>query len=70
MCASCGLPQRQTARSLTALCGNLLRFPDQLDLPAELTEEENAFSEELIDRIEKSARRFLDMALQLPGIVL
>jgi len=70
MCASCGLPQRQTARSLKALCENLLRCLDQLDLSAELTEEEKAFSKELIDRVGKNARRFLDMALQLPGIVL
>ena len=70
MCAACNLSQRQVARSFTAMCKNLLRWLDELDLFTELMEEEKAFAVELTSRLRQNARRFLDMSLELPQVVL
>jgi serine/threonine-protein kinase HipA len=70
MCEDCKLPQRQVARSLTALCQKLLGQLDQLDLTDQLTEDELNFATALIERIRTNARRYLEFGRMLPRIVL
>lgn len=70
MCAACKLPQRQAALTLAALCENLLRGLDDMDMRTELTDEENAFVMELTGRIRNNAVRFLSFAQELPRVKL
>ena len=70
MCSVCGLPQRQTARTLKALCENLTRCLAEFDFSVELTADEHDFANGLFGKVRANAGRFLEMARMLPGIVL
>ena len=69
MCEACKLPQRQVARTLTALAGAMQRQLDRFGIADELTGEERIFSGELIARLRANAGRYLAYAKELPHVV-
>ncbi len=70
MCDECGLPQRQVALSLGKLCTSLLNVLPSLSLETVLVDKELSFARELIGRIEKNTRHFLELAEELPRVQL
>ncbi len=70
MCDECGLPQRQVALSLGKLCTSLLNVLPSLSLETVLVDRELSFARELIGRIEKNTRHFLELAEELPRVQL
>lgn len=69
MCEACRLPQRQVARTLTSLCRNMLHQLDTFALTAELTGDEQTFSNELLMHLRKNAEKYLGFAAALPKVV-
>lgn len=69
MCEACKLPQRQVARTLTVLCRNMLQQLDRFVLPAELTNEEQAFVRNLLTHLRKNTEKYLGFAGELPRVV-
>ncbi len=67
-CDECGLPQRQVASTLQALCNSLSKAADSIDLSSLLTDEERAFGQELLGAIQTNCRLFMTNAKELPGI--
>lgn len=70
MCDECGLPQRQVATALQALCNSMVKATDIIDLSSLLTDEEHAFGQGLLGAIKTNCQRFLENAKELPGIQL
>ncbi len=70
MCDECGLPQRQVATTLQALCNSMLKAVDIIDLSGLLTDEEHAFGQGLLGAIKTNCQRFLENAKELPGVQL
>ncbi len=66
MCDECGLPQRQVALSLKALCNSLLNSISTLPLDSVLIKNERSFAHELLGRIKDNTFRFLELADELP----
>jgi serine/threonine-protein kinase HipA len=70
MCDECGLPQRQAAKVLQALCNSMVKATDIIDLSSLLTDEEHAFGQGLLGAIKTNCQRFLENAKELPGVQL
>ncbi len=70
MCEECGLPQRQTATALQALCNGVVKAISSIDLSNLLTDEEHEFGQKLLDATETNCQRFLELAKELPSIEL
>jgi serine/threonine-protein kinase HipA len=70
MCDECGLPQRQVATVLQALCNSMVKAIDIIDLSSLLTDEEQAFGQGLLGAIKTNCQRFLENAKELPGVQL
>ncbi len=70
MCDDCGLPLRQVALSLEALCKSLLTVLHSLPLETMLVDKELPFARGLMEKIEKNTRYFLELAEELPRVQL
>jgi serine/threonine-protein kinase HipA len=70
MCDDCGLPLRQVALSMEALCKSLLTVLHSLPLETMLMDKELPFARELMGKIEKNTRYFLELAEELPRVQL
>ena len=68
MCDECGLPQRQVATALQALCNSMVKAADTIDLSSLLIGEEQAFGQDLLGAIKTNCQRFLKNAKELPGV--
>ena len=69
MCEECKLPQRQTAKSLEALCDKTLHILDAVEFSfPTLTREEEDFKRELMARIGDNARRLRRFTRDLPKV--
>ncbi len=70
MCNECGLPQRQVATALQALCNSMVKAADIIDHSSLLIGEEHAFVQGLLGAIKINCQRFLENAKELPGVQL
>ncbi|MDK9716696.1 MAG: HipA domain-containing protein [Trichlorobacter sp.] len=69
LCEACKLPQRQVARTLTALCRNMLQQLATFTLTVELNDDEQAFGDALLTHLRKNAEKYLGFAGELPSVV-
>ena len=70
MCDECGLPQRQVAKTLQALCNSMIKAVDIIDLSSVLTDKEHAFGQGLLGAIKSNCQRFWENAKELPDVQL
>lgn len=70
LCEACKLPQRQVARTLTSLCRNMLQQLDNFTFVVELTDNEQAFGDDLLAHLRENAEKYLRFAGELPNVVL
>jgi serine/threonine-protein kinase HipA len=67
-CEVCQLPQRQVAIALKTLCTAVFAGVGRLTLENLMVEDERLFARDLLERIRTRARRFYEVAQELPRV--